>query len=92
MPTIESSLILQNGDATLAGVLYCFGRQYQALERENESAVLVALQRRFDDQEFPLFFLIHKGHMHVASPSIQGYSTSYFIYKLFFFISCYGVG
>jgi hypothetical protein len=29
VPTIEASLVMQGGTASLADVLYCFGRQYQ---------------------------------------------------------------
>jgi hypothetical protein len=60
-PTIESSLVLQGGDATLADVLYCHGRQYQMLEQIGEFEALNALDKRWNRLEqpqllFPLYF------------------------------------
>jgi hypothetical protein len=43
VPTIESSLVVQGGDATLADVLYFRGRQYQMLEQIGEFEALYAL-------------------------------------------------
>jgi hypothetical protein len=45
VPTIESSLVLQGGDATLADIVYCRCRQYVRLLDANESTALNALQR-----------------------------------------------
>jgi hypothetical protein len=47
VPTIESSLVLQGGDATLADVVYCRFRQYVRLQDANESTALNALKRRW---------------------------------------------
>jgi hypothetical protein len=53
VPTIESSLVLQGGDATFADVLYCRGRQYQTLEYRGEFEALEALEQRWGRLEQP---------------------------------------
>lgn len=55
--TVESTLILQSGKETLVDVLYTYGRQYQSLLDCHENAVLIKLEKRFNDPEFPLLFL-----------------------------------
>jgi hypothetical protein len=47
VPTIESSLVLQGGDSILGQVMYCFGRQYQVLNSQNEITAEAALESRF---------------------------------------------
>jgi hypothetical protein len=51
VPTIESSLVLQGGDATLADVVYCRCRQYVRLLDANERTALNALERRWSQAE-----------------------------------------
>jgi hypothetical protein len=57
VPTIESSLVMQGGSATLADVLYCFARQFQYLSRGVENEVLRKLEKRFAMFELPLLFM-----------------------------------
>jgi hypothetical protein len=59
IPTVESSLILQSGDATLADVLICKGRQFQALDRVDESAAIVALESRWSRLEQTILIIAY---------------------------------
>jgi hypothetical protein len=47
LPTIESSLVLQGGSATLADAIFCFERQYQSLCIEGEDTVISKLEKRW---------------------------------------------
>jgi hypothetical protein len=57
IPTVESSLILQGGDATLADVLICKGRQLQALELLEETSAIEALESRWRRLEQPIIII-----------------------------------
>jgi hypothetical protein len=57
VPTIEASLIMKCGSATLADVLYSFGRQYQCFALGAEGVILRKLEKRFGMFEFPPLFL-----------------------------------
>jgi hypothetical protein len=69
IPTIESSIVMQGGSATLADAMYCFARQYQALCAAGEDAVIAKLEKRYARLEKPLLILaiwLHPSYTEVA--------------------------
>jgi hypothetical protein len=70
VPTIQSSLVLQGGDAALADVVYCRCRQYVRLLDANESTTLNALERRWSQVEQPLLLTAF-----VYQPKYRKYSV-----------------
>jgi hypothetical protein len=68
LPTIESSLGLQGGSATLADARYCFAHQYQSLCVED--AVIAKLEKRWARQKKSLLILarwLHVSYTDMAS-------------------------
>jgi hypothetical protein len=61
-PQLKQASFMKCGSATLAAVLYCFGRQYQCFVRGAEGVVLRNMEKRFGMFEFPLLFLSHWLH------------------------------
>lgn len=69
-PSIETSMLLQSGKATLGDVFYCYGRQAQAFIKCNEQILMQLLEKRFQSLEFPLLFLaffLHPRYVAIAS-------------------------
>jgi hypothetical protein len=52
IPTIEASLMIQDGSCTLADVIYAIGHLYQVEYRVEESAVLLHWRTGFGYMKF----------------------------------------
>jgi hypothetical protein len=74
IPSVESSLLLQSNSATLADMLYCYGRQCQALLASHEIPVLQKLEQRFAALEHPpmiTWFALHPRYNIIAQSWVR---------------------
>lgn len=93
VPTIEPSLVLQGGDATLADVLHAKGRQLKTLIAAGENATVALLEKRWGIVEQPLpmiSFFFHPKYRscaissdipeHAVARLVLGYATRWGVF------------
>lgn len=91
-PTIEVSLVPQDGNATLADVLYGMGRLYQVAKSDKESDVIKAIEKRFKEYEIPLLFLalwLHPRYRDLGTKMIKQACGGLSVHQVVSFVECY---
>lgn len=91
-PTIEVSLVLQDGNATLADVLYGMGRLCQVAQSDGEVNVIEAIEKRFEAYELPILFLalwVHPRYCSLAKLMIQKACGSLSVHRVVALVECY---